>query len=325
MRKARALFAALLAALVAGALAAQDAPAPAPDLPDTRAFLEEVRRNLRGDNSLLEQYTFNETYTQSKLDANGAIKKTKTETYEVYPSAEPGELYRRLVARDGHPLSAEELGEQDRKQEAKAAKRARNRVGEDEEARRERLAREEENRRKDEEAVDEIFRMDEFRIVRREIIDGRPTIVVAFVPRPGFEPVTRGGKVAQKLAGEAWVDEKDRQLVRLEAKLLDSLGVGPMRLARLQKGSTAFIQRRKVNGEIWLPSEAHFRGEARVLLVFGSRVEIHSRYFDYKKFSVGTEEEVHPAGPGLGSSDFSPSPPAAGTGPNGPGLLRESP
>ena len=78
----------------------------------------------------------------------------------------------------------------------------------------------------------------------------------------------------QKLAGRAWIDEEDRQLVRLEARLLDTLGVGPARVARLQKGASAYFQRRKINGEIWLPSEARFTGEAKVLLVFGARVDI---------------------------------------------------
>ena len=39
---------------------------------------------------------------------------------------------------------------------------------------------------------------------------------------------------------------------------------------------------------------ARFTGAAKVLLVFGSRIDVLSRYSDYKKFSVGTEEEVQP-------------------------------
>ncbi len=110
--------------------------------------------------------------------------------------------------------------------------------------------------------------MDEIRIVGREVVDGRPTIILSFEPKPGFKPVTEGGKVIQKLSGQAWIDEEDRQLVRLEARLLDTLGVGPIRVARLQKGASAYFQRRKVNGEIWLPSEARFTGAAKALLVF---------------------------------------------------------
>ena len=293
-------FFALLAS--AAAVRAQD-PAPVPELPDTRAFLDEVRQNLRSDNALLEQYTFSEVFTEKKLDSKGAVKKTKVETYEVYPSVEPGRLYRRLVARDGRKLSEEELADQDRKQEEKTQRRERRRAEEDEAARQKRLAKKEANRAKEQAVVDEVFLMDDIRIVGRESVDGRPTIVLEFAPKPGYKPVTDGGKVIQKLGGRAWIDEEDRQLVRLEAHLLDTLGVGPAGIARLQKGASAYFVRRKVNGEIWLPSEAHFSGAAKALLVFSSRVDILSKYFDYRKFSVGTEEEIVPEPETPGSND----------------------
>jgi hypothetical protein len=258
-------------------------------LADTRAFLEEVRQNLQSDGLLMDQYTFTETITQKRLDAKGGVKKTKTEIYEVYPSVDFGKTYRRLIVRDGTPLPPAELADRDRKHEAKADKKERRRAAEGQAAR---SRRHEERRRKEREVVDELFRMDEIAVAGRESVDGRPTIVVEFAPRPGFRPETQGGKVIQKLAGKAWIDEKDRQLVRLETKLLDTLGVGPGRAMRLQKGATAFFQRRKVNGEIWLPTEARFTGAAKALLLFGARLDIHSTYGDYKKFTVGTEEEI---------------------------------
>ena len=288
----RPLRAALLAALVPwGALAQEEATASAPVVADTRAFLEEVRRNLQSDGALLEQYTFTETYTENRLDGSGGVKKSKTETYEVYPSTEPRKLYRRLVARDGRPLSAKELAEADRSQEEKIARREARRASQTEA---QRAAREAEKQRKEREVIDEVFRMDEFRITGREFVDGRPTIVVEFEPRPGYKPVTEGGKLIQKFDGKAWIDEADRQLVRLDGRLLENVGVGPIKIARLQRGASAYFVRRKVNDEIWLPSEARFTGRAKVLLVFGGAIDVTSRYFDYRKFSVGTEEEVIP-------------------------------
>lgn len=258
-------------------------------LPDTRVFLEEVRQNLQSDGLLLDQYTFTETYIQSRLDAKGGVKKTKTEIYEVYPSVDFGKTYRRLIARNGTSLAPAELADRDRKHEAKADKKERRRAAEDQAAR---SRRQEERRRKERAVIDELFRMDEIAVAGRETVDGRPTIVVEFAPRPGFRPETQGGKVIQKLAGRAWVDEEDRQLVRLEAKLLDSLGVGPGGVTRLQKGATAYFQRRKVNGEIWLPTEARFTGAAKALLLFGARLDVFSQYSDYRKFSVGTETAI---------------------------------
>jgi hypothetical protein len=275
------------------ALAATDGSEGRP-LPDTRTFLEEVRQNLRSDRLLLEQYTFTEKRIERRLDGKGGVKKTKTETFEVYPSAEPGDMYRRRIARDGDPISAAELAEEDRRQAERTEKSQRRLAEEDEAARAKRRAKQEEELRQEKEVIDELFHMDDLVMEGRETLDGRPTIVIAFSPRPGYKPATAGGKVLQKLAGRAWIDEGDRQLVRIEARLLENLGVGPAGVARLQKGATSYFYRRKVNDEIWLPAEARFTGSARVLLFFGASVDALFEYGDYRKFSVSTDTEVGP-------------------------------
>jgi hypothetical protein len=255
-------------------------------------FLEEVRQNLRSDRLLLEQYTFTEKRTERRLDGKGTVRKTKTETFEVYPSAEPGDMYRRRIARDGAPISTRELAEEDRRQAERVERSQRSLAEEDAAARAKRLAKEDEELRQERAVIDELFRMDDLVMEGRETIDGRPTIVIAFTPRPGYKPVTAGGKVLQKLAGKAWIDEQDRQLTRIEARLLENLGVGPAGVMRLQKGATSYFHRRKVNDEIWLPVEARFTGSARVLLVFGSSLDAFFEYGDYKKFSVSTDAAV---------------------------------
>lgn len=261
-------------------------------LPDTHAFLEEARRNLRSDRLLLEQYTFTEKRTEKRLDGKGMVKKTKTETFEVYPSEEPGKMYRRPIARDGVPLSVSELAAEDRKQAERVDKSERKLAEEDEAARAARLGKEEEELRKEQEVISELYRMDDLVMEGREWIDGRPTIVIAFTPRAGYKPVTEGGKVLQKLAGRAWIDEEDKQIARVEARLIENLGVGPARVARLQKGATTYFHRRKVNDEIWLPVEARFTGTAKVLLVFGGGIDAMFEYGDYRKFSVSTDTDV---------------------------------
>jgi hypothetical protein len=254
-----------------------DDPRP---LPETAAFIEEVRQNLRSDRQLLEQYTFTEKRVEQRLDGKGAVKKTKTDVYEVYPSLESGRMYRRLVARDGVPVPEKELAEQDRKHEAEVEKAERRSGGDDE------------DRREEERIVEELPRIYDVEIIGRETMDERSVILVAFAPRPGYKAVTKGGKFLQKITGRAWVDEEDRQLVRIEAKLLDNLGVGPAGVVRLQKGATSYFHRRKVNGEIWLPSDARFTGAAKVLLFFGGGIDALFEYGDYKKFSVSTETAI---------------------------------
>ena len=273
---------------------AVDEPSASAPLPDVQAFLTEVRERLHSDDFLLDQYTFTEKQTERRLDSDGNVKKVTTSLYEVYPSQEPGRTYRKLVERDGKLLTAEELAKEDEKQEAKEAKKAARLYGDDASGR---ASAESERRLKETRTIDELFRIYEFKIVGRETLDGRDAIVVTFEPRPGVETETRGGKILKKFTGRAWIDEEDRQLVRVEAELTDDLSFGFGILARLKKGSRARILRRKINDEIWLPALAHFVGNARLLLVKGLHIDALSEYSDYKKFTVATEAAASPEQP----------------------------
>lgn len=289
-RPFRSPVALLVAAFLGAPLLAFAQEGPDRPLPETRAFLEEVRKHFHSDDYLLEQYTFTERRTEKRFDAKGRVKQEKHEVYEVYPSAQSRHTYRKLVQRDGRPLSLEELAKQDREHEKKVARALQ--AGEAAEAkRRERKA---ESERQEREVVGEIFRIYDFTIVRREPIEGRGALMVTFAPRAGAKPTTRLGRVLQKFTGRAWVDEDDYQIVRAEAELHDTLSFGLGVLARLYEGATATFQRRKVNGEVWLPAEASFRGTARVLLVKGLRIDSRSEYSDYKKFNVATETAIAP-------------------------------
>jgi hypothetical protein len=255
-------------------------------LPDLHLFLNEVRERLHTDEYLLDQYTFTERHTERHLDSQGRTEKVIAEVYEVYPSAEPGQTYRRLVARDGKALDAKELAKEDRKREEKTA------LDSTGTAQLKRLEAKAEARSREERAVEELFRVYDLTIVGRELLEGRRTILVKFRPQGDFEPTTKTGKILKKFSGRAWIDEGDRQVVRVEGELLDDLSFGFGILAKLKKGARAELVRRKVNDEIWLPAEARFIGAARVLLVKTIRLDTLSQYSDYKKFTVATDSTV---------------------------------
>jgi len=282
-RRARVVRVALVLVLASPAAFAEDAPSR--PLPELGPFLRDLRERLHTDEYLLDQYTFIEKHVEKQLDDRGEVKKLTTETYEVYPSAEPGHTYRKLVERDGKQLDASELEKEDRKHDAKVAKA--DAAG----AQEARLA---ELRRKEQKFLDEVFGMYEFHMSGREMVDGRPTIVLTYAARADFKPATRGGKVLKSFAGQVWIDEQDRQVVRAEGHLVDTVSFGLGVLARLHKGAVASFTRRKINDEIWLPSEARFAGSARLFLFKGIHLDSMSRYTDYKKFSVGTAEEFKP-------------------------------
>ena len=256
--------------------------------PKLEFILEQVRKNLNSDRMLLSNYTYNEVETVRFLDKDSTVKRIKEKRYEVFPSFEEELLYRKLVEENGELVSKKDLEKQDRKYRKRVEKwekKARKKGISDEEARR---LREEEEGEKEQRAVDDVFRLYEFELLGRGSVGKYSTYLIGFSPRPDYKPRVKEVKLLKKISGKAWVCDEDFQLVRIEADLIENASFGLGILAKLHKGATMSFQRRKVNGEVWLPAVAHFSGKGRFLLFKGFRVELTSEYSDYKRFSVSS-------------------------------------
>lgn len=274
-------IAVVILCFLADVAAAQESPKP---LPDLDSFLQAVRKNLHSDRLLLSQYTFTEKVSVRTLSNNGTTKKTEERIYEVYPSVEEELTYRKLVSRDGKPLSAEELEKQEREQDKKLD-RYRRRMGQAESEGQDNLK---EARREEERVLDEILDIYDVAILGRSLEVQHSAIILSFQPRRDYRPRTKGGRILAKVGGKAWVSEEDLQLIRVEAQLVDSISFGLGLLARLDRGATAVFERRKVNDEIWLPASARFSGTGRLFLFKGLNLDLQSDYSDYRRFSVRT-------------------------------------
>jgi hypothetical protein len=93
-------------------------------------------------------------------------------------------------------------------------------------------------------------------------------------------------------AGKVWVSESEYEVVRLEAEAIETASFGLGLLARVHKGSKATFERRKVNGEQWLPARATYSASARVMLVKVMRIGGTLEFSDYRKFSVQTDTKI---------------------------------
>src|SRR5262245_4842246 len=87
-------------------LGLQEPPAP---LPDTKDFLAEFRKTLHRDETLLSQYTYTEKETKFTLDSKGKTKNTETNVNQIIRGVEEWQTYRRIILKNGIPLTAEEL------------------------------------------------------------------------------------------------------------------------------------------------------------------------------------------------------------------------
>jgi len=136
--------------------------------------------------------------------------------------------------------------------------------------------------------VDDLFRIYDIQMIRREPIDGRDTILATLTPKPSVKPQTKDGDIMRHFKARAWISESDYELVRAEIEALDDLSFGMGLLARVHKGTTATYQRRKVNDESWLPAEVTWTASARVLLLKTLRLRGTAEFSGYRKFTVDT-------------------------------------
>ncbi len=173
-------------------------------LPDRDAFFREVRKQIRDDRRVMAEYTRREILRQQRLDRDGRIVESDVRVFEVFPSLEDGLTYRRLVKVNGVPVPAAELEKQDRRHQKKVQQRVRQLQREGSGWNQRRQQREADERRKEGSLLNEVFRLFDFTIVRREVYDGAPAIVVRFDPKLGAR--TRGDveKWQKKVKGRIW-------------------------------------------------------------------------------------------------------------------------
>ena len=94
-----------------------------------------------------------------------------------------------------------------------------------------------------------------------------------------------------KQRARAWVHETEYQLVRVEVEALENIGYGMGIIGKVYKGTEGAFVRTKVNGEVWLPAKARLTAKGRALFRKFA-VDSVTEWWDYKKFSVKTSEEV---------------------------------
>lgn len=279
----------LLGLLFIPSLAGEDRP-----LPDAALVLREVRNRLELDSTRQSNYVYLETRRSRSLDGNGRVTKEKVHVYEQYPAL-PGESgWERLIAENGKPVSAAKLAEQDRERQEHVQKYVRKLEDQGENDRR-KLEREREKERREAMAIiDDGFRLFNLKLRGREQVEGHETLVIEMTPRRDVKPATREGGLMKHFAGTAWVSESDYELVRLEAEALDTVSFGLGMFARIHKGSRLAFQRRKINGEEWLPASISVTASARLLLVRRMRVDQLSEFSQYRRFNVETESTYVP-------------------------------
>jgi hypothetical protein len=244
-----------------------------------RRATELDRRNMETSRS----YTYLQRQEQRELDGSGRSKKVESTTFDV--TVLEGSPYRRLVARDDHPLSAKEQ----RQEEAKLQKSIADRRRETKEQHDRRIAEWERKQEKQREPIREMLDAFNFTLSGEEAINGGQTWVIDALPKPGYRPRSQGTSFFPKVKFRVWVEKSDYHWVKLDMESLDTISFGGI-LVRMAKGSHLTIENARINNEVWLPKSAVLKGAIRIALVKMVRGEIIFSFSDYKKFQ--TESKI---------------------------------
>jgi hypothetical protein len=191
-----------------------------------------------------------------------------------------------LVKKDGKPLGDAEQKKENEKTQKRIEELQKRQTKK--EAKEEKAKEEGKSSEKDEPGIEIFLRACQFVNPRRERFRGQDVLVFDFEPNPEFKAHKLVEKLAQKLAGVVWIDEKAHDVARLEAYFTGDMKIGGGLLANLQKGTSFILEQAYVNNEVWLPTYEEAHVGVRVLLVKGIKVNAVTRYSDYKKFNVET-------------------------------------
>ena len=274
------------------------------EVSDVRALLSEVALKEKSMSARRLEYTWTAKVTDRELGKRGEVKKETSSLYEVYPVQ--GEFARKLLERDGVPVSRERA-EKELKQAAERLEKA---------------AREEQKRAEAKPtptppptqtpeqsqnpfgfpsfgfstgqresngfssteislAVWRFFRYCEFSNPRRETFNGRDAIVLDFRPRADFRPADEIQRPYARLRGRVWIDSAERAVARLEAWPVDALASADL---PAPEPSVVFEHARVAEG-VWLERLVRIKTYGRKQIFNGIELDFTKEVTDFKRFS----------------------------------------
>lgn len=296
-------------AWLASARAQSDAKAESVDV---RALLSEVALKEKSMLARRLEYTWTAKVTDRELGKRGEVKKESSSLYEVYPVQ--GEFARKLLERDGVPVSRERADNELKK----TAERL------------EKAAREEQKRAESKPApppaqtpeqlqnpsgfpsfgfstghresngfsstqisiaVWRFFRYCEFTNPRRETLNNREIVVLDFRPRADFRPADELQKPYAHLNGRLWIDAADKAVARLEAwpDEAPTSSVAPTHVP-----AVVFEHARVAEG-VWLERLVRIKTYGRKQIFNGIELDLTKEVTDFKRFSsLAGDDRVDP-------------------------------
>lgn len=226
---------------------------PGAAAPDTREIVKRaIGRELENHRNLAN-YTWQ---TRSVTAVKGSDTKSKTfENFNI-----DGTSYKKLIEKDGKPLSASEARDEQSKMDREIQKRK----SESASQRAKRLATENKEREEGIRFRNEVMQAFAFTLEGEEPIGNYKAWRIRADQRPGFKPSSRDGKHLNKVKGRIWVDQASGEWLKFEMETTDKITWGAF-IASVAPGSKIVAQQMRVNDELWHPQWIKVIANARAL------------------------------------------------------------
>jgi hypothetical protein len=180
-------------------------------------------------------------------------------------------------------VSAADLAQQDAEYQKRVEEVQRRLAREDEQGRQSREQDEAVARQRGQMTITDVVNTLRFQVVRRELRNGVPAIVVTFAGRPEARPTTREGRIARVFKGTIWIHEAAREVMYVEAVATDDVTYGGF-IAKLYEGTDATLVREEIDRGVWMPTRIKLTGEARALFR-KAKIDFLVEWFDYERLS----------------------------------------
>jgi hypothetical protein len=284
----------LALAACAGTLSSADPLSSADSTPvDVLAI---VQRSLQHesfdlDPPTLPDYTYVVDDEEKRLNADGSVKSTNSETREVMNLY--GGHFERLIRKNGQELPADKARTEQGRFDKAVEKRKRELEQLGAHATPEMKAKWEEAGKKalarKVRCNEEFLKMFDLRPAGSEALNGRTAWMVDLNPHSNANPAAECGgdmKMMGKFHIKLWIDQEEYRWARLEADNVFPVSLGKI-LIRVPAGAMYFLyeQTRHEDG-VWLTSRDRVKGYAKIMLAAPFRVDETETYSAYRKFQA---------------------------------------
>ena len=195
-----------------------------------------------------------------------------------------GEPHRRMLERDGKPLSAEDQ----RKEQVKLDKAVAKLEHESPEQRARREAEYEKEREKDREFLRDVPDIFDFALLGDQKIDGHDVWVISATPSPALIPSTATPSRCSRSRAKMWIDKAEYQWVRLEAETTATISYRAVHRA-LESGRQAGVRADARERRSVAAQARSLSGAGRLGLVKKVAAEQELTWNNYRKFQVDSK------------------------------------